>query len=81
MEVVRRVKPWRTILTHFSHRLPFLPEVLDEYEDEKIMLAFDQMRLEVSDFEWAYKFIGVYRSILSGDGQRSGNKRNYYNDL
>lgn len=41
ISVVNYVKPWRTILTHFSIRNQRMPEVLVEYNDLNILLAFD----------------------------------------
>ena len=54
MDIVEKVKPWRTILTHFSSRYQKVGEILPRHKDLKVMIAFDHMRLEVKEFEWAY---------------------------
>ena len=62
MAIVNRTKPWRTILTHFSAKNSFVPEMLPAYQEKKVMLAFDHMRLNLSHFEWAYKYLPVINS-------------------
>ena len=45
VDLMKEIKPWRSILTHFSSRYQMVAEILPEYKTEKIMIAFDHMRL------------------------------------
>ena len=65
--IVKKVKPWRTILTHFSSQNNIVPEILAEYNEYKIMLAFDHMRLNLSHFEWAYKYLSILQNQLTDE--------------
>ena len=78
--VVKQAKPWRTILTHFSIRMQMMPEVLPQYEELKIMLAFDHMRLPISDFEWAYKYQSIYQNLLGKDEEPKMIQKNQFKD-
>lgn len=46
-------------MTHFSNReVAFVPEMeTDHLNEYKVMMAFDHMRLELKEFEWAYKYL------------------------
>ena len=75
LEVARQIKPWRTILTHFSCRNAAMPETLPEFKDEKIMVAFDHMRLKLSDFEWAHMYLGVFERLFGSQRTEKGHGR------
>jgi len=60
LSVIKSAKPWRAILTHFSARNAHLPEILPQYQKLKVMIAFDQMRLNISDLEWAFNFLPIF---------------------
>jgi ribonuclease Z len=57
IELVAKVKPWRTILTHFSCRYMKLAEILPEHQEAKVMIAFDHLRLSLSHLDWAYQYL------------------------
>ena len=60
LALIDEIKPWRSILTHFSCRYVKIAEILPEHTKLKVMIAFDHMRLFLKDFEWAYKYLPIY---------------------
>ena len=34
------------------------------------MIAFDHLRLQLSDFEWAYKYCDIFASLLSDENDQ-----------
>lgn len=64
LSVVNHCYPWRTILTHFSIKSLRIPEVLPEYSNHKIMLAYDQMRFTLNDLDWAYRYLPIFQAVL-----------------
>ena len=60
MKLVEQIKPWRTVLTHFSCKYQKVAEILPEYSPLKVLIAFDHMRLRLCDFEWAYKYLPLF---------------------
>lgn len=67
MELIKEIKPWRSVLTHFSCRFMKVAEILPEHKEHKVMVAFDHMRLNLSDFEWAYRFLDIFEKVISND--------------
>ena len=65
MELIAKIKPWRTIITHFSPRYQEMPEILPIHIENKILAAFDHMRVRLSDLEKAYKFLSLFQEIYS----------------
>ena len=51
IDLVQKVKPWRTILTHFSCRYEKLAEILPEHQTHQVLVAFDHLRLSLSQLE------------------------------
>lgn len=70
MELIDVVKPWRTVLTHFSCRYMKIAEVLPEHTEKKVMIAFDHLRLSLSNFEWAYQFVDIFGQVLSNEKEK-----------
>jgi ribonuclease Z len=67
IEVGRKVKAWRTILTHFSPRYQKIAEISQKHLDNKCLVAFDHMRIRLSHLEWAYHITELYSKLLSND--------------
>ena len=63
MELIDKIQPWRTILTHFSPRYQEMPEVLPIHLENKVLVAFDHMRLRLSDLEIAYQFVHIFKQL------------------
>ena len=57
VELYKEIKPWRMCLTHFSPRYQKTAEIIPEQIECKIMIAFDHMRMKLTDFEWAHHFL------------------------
>jgi ribonuclease Z len=57
IQLIDKIKPWRSIFTHFSSRYNKVAEILPEHHEKKIMIAFDHMRLKLSHLDWAYKYL------------------------
>lgn len=64
MKVIDSARPWRSILTHFSARTVYAPELLPEHSEKKVLVAYDHMRLKLSDFEWAYQYTDIFSQAL-----------------
>ena len=67
MELIKEIKPWRAVLTHFSCRYMKVAEILPEHKENKVMVAFDHMRMNLSDFEWAYRFLDIFEKVISNE--------------
>ncbi len=52
-----------TILTHFSSRYPVLPVVTEEFDD-RVSIAFDFLRLRVSDVRLFPPLIPLLRAVF-----------------
>ena len=52
-------------MTHFSQLMPIIPDVNENYQKEKVMVAFDHMRLNLSQFEYAYKFVPILETVFN----------------
>lgn len=64
MELVKQVQPWRAIFTHFSCRYMKLAEILPEHHEFKVLIAFDHLRLSLSQLDWAYKYLPVLEALF-----------------
>lgn len=42
-----------------------MPQVDEKFEDKKVMVAFDHMRLNLSQFDFAYKFVPILETIFN----------------
>ena len=62
---------WRTIVTHFSTRYNKTGEITQQHHKTKTLVAFDHMRLSMSELEWAYEVQKVYEILLSNDPDES----------
>lgn len=67
IDIIKEVKPWRSCLTHFSCRYMKVAEILPDHTTHKVMIAFDHLRLKLSDFEWAYHFLEIFAKVVSND--------------
>lgn len=39
----------------------------DEHLNEKILFAFDHMRIEIRHLEWAYHSMDIYRKLIMNE--------------
>jgi len=67
IDIAKKCKPWRTVLTHFSPRYQKIAEIDNRHTENKIMVAFDHMRFKLSYLEWAYKFLDIYSKLFKND--------------
>jgi hypothetical protein len=58
---------WRTILTHFSPRYQKVAELPEGSDANKVMIAFDHLRVSFSNLEWAHSIARLYRELLSNE--------------
>ena len=65
LSVGKKMSAWRTWLTHFSFRYTKIPEITEDHFHNKAMCANDHMQLRLSDFEWAYKSLDIFRKMFS----------------
>lgn len=76
LEVARRMRARRVLLTHFSQRYPKIPTRLGKgggtgeegVKDQVTLLAFDQMCVKLGDFKRAELFLPALRQLLD-DGK------------
>lgn len=68
MQLLDQIQPWRSVFTHFSGRYVKVAEVIPDHTAKKVVIAFDHMRLKLSDFEWAYMYTEIFGTLLSNDG-------------
>eukprot|EP00826_Nyctotherus_ovalis_P064392 TRINITY_DN9444_c0_g3_i7.p1 TRINITY_DN9444_c0_g3~~TRINITY_DN9444_c0_g3_i7.p1 ORF type:complete len:764 (+),score=105.19 TRINITY_DN9444_c0_g3_i7:152-2443(+) len=66
-EIVRRLKPWRTILTHFSQTDMRIARLSQEAIDEKIFAAYDHLQFNLSDAEWIYKLVPIFEKVITNN--------------
>ena len=69
-ELIDIIKPWRSILTHFSVRYQKVAQILEEHQSKKVMVAFDHLRLELKEFEHAYKFLPIFASCFTNEKEK-----------
>ena len=55
------------MLTHFSPRYQKIAEITDLHKQERVMVAFDHLRVKIKDLEHTCKLLDVYASVLSND--------------
>ena len=67
IKIGKKCKAWRTILTHFSTRYNKIAEVPKNHLQTKTLIALDHMRLAISQLDWAYAMVSVYKELLSND--------------
>ena len=65
IEVGKNLRAWRTWLTHFSFRYNKIPEITENHFSNKVMCANDHMRLRLSDFEWSFKSLDIFRKMIT----------------
>ena len=71
VKIGEKCKAWRTILTHFSQRYQKIAQVPSNHLQTKTLIAFDHMRLSLSQLEWAYAMVSVYKELLSNDEEEA----------
>ena len=69
IEIGRKCGVWRTVLTHFSPRYQKIAEISDRHMQNKVLVAFDHMRVRLSHLEWAYKVNQIYKLALDNDNE------------
>lgn len=59
-----------------------MAEILPDHTSQKVMVAFDHLRLYLKDFEWAYKYLPIFEELLSNekDGQEEELKQDDSNN-
>ena len=67
IEIGQKCQAWRTVLTHFSPRYQKIAEISDRNFETKTMVAFDHMRVKLSQFEWAYHMLDIYKQLFTND--------------
>lgn len=67
IEIGQKCGVWRTVLTHFSPRYQKIAEISDRNFETKTMVAFDHMRVKLSQFEWAYQMLDLYRQLFTNE--------------
>jgi hypothetical protein len=56
-------------LTHFSPRYQKIADIYDSHIENKVIVAFDHMRLKLSYLEWAYRFLDIYRKLFTNEDE------------
>ena len=69
IEIGKKCGVWRTVLTHFSPRYQKIAEISERNFETKTMVAFDHMRVKLSQFEWAYSMLDIYAKLFKNDEQ------------
>lgn len=64
IDIGEKAGVWRTVLTHFSPRYTKVADISDHHMDGKALVAFDHMRVRLSDLEWAWKVNAIYKAAL-----------------
>ena len=67
LKLIKKAKPYRAILTHFSARYSSIPEVVPDHKETKTLIAFDFMKVSWSQLEWAWYYTDVYASVINKD--------------
>lgn len=73
LDVARRMRARRVLLTHFSQRYPKIANELSKdaghgVKDQVILMAFDQMHVKLGDFKKAELFMPALRELLGSAG-------------
>jgi len=71
IDIAKKCKPWRTVLTHFSPRYQKVADIEQRNIDHKIMMAFDHLRFKLSYLEWAYKFLPIFKNFFFNDSDET----------
>lgn len=74
LDLVAQIKPWRSILTHFSCRYQHLSEILPGHTELKVMVALDHLRVSFSHLEFAYKYLDVLQTIFGEEDEPTSEK-------
>ena len=74
LKIANTTRAWRTILTHFSPRVNKTAEITHQHFKTKTLVAFDHLRVNISELEWAYEIQKVYDMLLSNDSEESEGK-------
>ncbi|CAI2384764.1 unnamed protein product [Moneuplotes crassus] len=61
IDIANKMNAWRVCLTHFSSRYVKVSEISEDHFKYKTMNAIDHLRLKLSDFEWAYRTLELYK--------------------
>ena len=54
-------------MTHFSCKYMKVAEILPDHHKHKVLIAFDHMRLRLSDFGWAHIYMKLFEELISND--------------
>ena len=66
IDVGKRMKAYRTVLTHFSQRYPKIP-VLPEEQEDHVGIAFDFMRIPFPALNWIPTMLPALQAVFRGD--------------
>lgn len=69
LDVARRMRARRVVLTHFSQRYPKIANEIvtgagGQVKDQVVLMAFDQMHVKLGDFRKAKLFLPTFRKML-----------------
>jgi len=67
IQVVRKVKPWRALLTHFSNKDKKIANLSTEAINEKIFAAYDHLQFSLSDMEWMHMLVPLFEKVLTNE--------------
>jgi hypothetical protein len=42
-----------------------LAEILPEHTEHKVIIAFDHLRLSLSQLEWAYQYLDIFQALFA----------------
>eukprot|EP01022_Parablepharisma_sp_SALTPOND_P001243 TRINITY_DN105909_c0_g1_i1.p1 TRINITY_DN105909_c0_g1~~TRINITY_DN105909_c0_g1_i1.p1 ORF type:complete len:829 (-),score=62.92 TRINITY_DN105909_c0_g1_i1:27-2336(-) len=69
LDVIKKVQPWRTLLTHFSNKDRRICKLSPEAIQEKVFNAFDHLHFKLSDLEWMHKLVPLLESVITNEQQ------------
>jgi len=74
VKVVKKIKPWRTVLTHFSNKDRRICKLSPDAINENIFAAFDHTHFKLSDLEWMHKLVPLLESVIDNEKKSLPNK-------
>lgn len=74
LDIAKRMRARRVMLTHFSQRYPKIANELStsaggDVKDQVVLMAFDQMHVKLGDFKKAALFLPALRKLLDFEGE------------
>ena len=74
INLVKKIKPWRTVFTHFSCRYMKIAEVLPDHTEHKVLIAFDHLRFKLSHLDFAYKYVDILNQVFKEEEKEKDDK-------